>query len=145
MINWSKLSFNCKYLHVEVHQDERKSYLQLPQPTQLNCCMDIDAKNVLWGLVGEAAPPQGVFPLEPVAVFVGKEKLSSGSEDILRYWCQQKVAREVLAHKKVKALQMGQFDEVEWQAVHHVLQAVPRMFQIWACKQVIGVAGTNEM
>lgn len=105
---------------------ERTICSYLGQPTKL--LHGIDAMNVLWGLVSEAARPQGVFPLEAVAVFVGKEKLTSGSEDILRYWCQRKVAREVLVHKKVKALQTDQFDEVEWQAVHHALQAIPRMF-----------------
>eukprot|EP00956_Cyclotella_meneghiniana_P011372 scaffold15956_cov32-Cyclotella_meneghiniana.AAC.5 len=41
------LSFDCEYFHVEAHQDEHKAYLQLERPTQLNCCMDIKAKNVL--------------------------------------------------------------------------------------------------
>ena len=42
-------------------------------------------------------------------------------------------------------LQPEQFKEGEWPAVHKALQNVPRMFQLWACKQVNGVAGTNEM
>jgi hypothetical protein len=47
---------------------------------------------------------------------------------------------------KVNVLQPDQFDEVEWPAVYKALNTdVPRMFQIWACKQVTGVAGTNEM
>ena len=29
--------------------------------------------------------------------------------------------------------------------MYKTLNDVPRMFQIWACKQVCGVAGTNEM
>ena len=58
-------------------------------------------------------PPQGIFPLEPVAVIVGKEKLTSGSEDILRFWCQKKEAREVLSHWKVKVLQPDAFEEVD--------------------------------
>ena len=145
MINCSKLSFDCKYFHVVAHQDERKAYLQLARPTQLNCCTDITAKNVLWGLVGETVPPQGIFPLEPVAVVVGREKLMSGSEDILQFWCQKKEAREVLSHQKVRVLQPGAFEVVDWRAVYQTLNVVPRMFQIWACKQVCGVAGTNKM
>eukprot|EP00956_Cyclotella_meneghiniana_P026063 scaffold55552_cov75-Cyclotella_meneghiniana.AAC.2 len=95
-----------------------------------------------------ALPPQSVFPLalEAVAVFAGKEKLTSGSEDTLRYWCHRKLVKEVLSHTKVKVLQPDQFEEVEWEAVYKALTSdVPRMFQIWACKQVCGVAGTNEM
>jgi hypothetical protein len=107
--------------------------------------MDHTAKGTLWGLEGGELPPQGVFPLEPIAVFAGKEKLTSGSEDWLRFWCQRQVAKEVLAHEKVGVLQPDQFEEVEWQAVYQALTEVPRMFQLWACKQMTGVAGTNEM
>jgi hypothetical protein len=39
MINCGKLSFGCTYLHVPAHRDDRKSFQQLPRPTQLNCCM----------------------------------------------------------------------------------------------------------
>jgi hypothetical protein len=92
------------------------------------------------GLEGEVLPPQDVFPLEPLAVFVGKEKLTSGSEDLLRFWCQRKVAKVALADKKVQVLQGDQFEEVEWPSVHKALNDVPRMFQVWACKQVCGVA-----
>ena len=126
MIHCSNLSFDCEYFHVEAHQDERKAYLQLERPTQLNCCMDIKAKNVLWGLVGEMVPAEGIFPLESVAVVVRREKLTSGSEDILRFWCQRKEEREVLAHRKVKVLQPDVFDEVDWRAVYQTLNDVPR-------------------
>jgi hypothetical protein len=55
------------------------------------------------------------------------------------------VAKEALAHEKVKVLQQEVFEEVEWPAVNKALTDVPRMFQLWACKQVTSVAGTNEM
>ena len=96
--------------------------------------MDKGAKAQLWGLEGSALPPQEVFPLELVAVFVGKDKMTSGSEDILRFWCQKKHAREVLAHKMVNVLQPDQFEEVKWEAVYTALNDVPRMFQVWAWK-----------
>jgi hypothetical protein len=133
MINCSKLSFGCTYLHVPAHQDDRKSFQQLPRPKQLNCCMDAGAKRELWGLEGNTLPPQSIFLLEPLAVFVGKDKLklTSGSEDLLRYWCHRKMARIVLAHEKVNVLQQDQFDEVEWPAAYESLSVdVPRMFQI---------------
>lgn len=104
MVNCSNISFDCLYFHVEAHQDDREAYHKLLRPSQLNCCMDTDAKNVIWGLVGEELPPMDVFPLEPVAVFVGREKLTSGSDDELRFWCQRQEARRILAHEKVKVL-----------------------------------------
>jgi hypothetical protein len=36
-----------------------------------------------------------------------------------------------------------QFDLVDWEMVHGALNRVPRMFQIWACKQVMNIAPTN--
>ena len=130
---------------MQAHQDDWKSYQQLPRPTQLNCCMDRDAKQVLWGLEGTELPPQCVFSLEPVAVFVGKKKLTSRLEETLRFWCNRKFAKEVLADPKVMVLQPDEFEEVEWQSVYKALMEAPRMFQIWACKQTTGCAGTNKM
>jgi hypothetical protein len=71
MIHCSNFSFDVTYNHVEAHQDDQKAYHDLERHSQLNCCMDINAKNVIWGLEGVDLPPQEVFPLEPVAVFVG--------------------------------------------------------------------------
>lgn len=37
------------------------------------------------------------------------------------------------------------FDEVAWRIVHDTLSnQVPRLFQQWACKQVMRIAGTND-
>ena len=35
------------------------------------------------------------------------------------------------------------FREVAWRQVYDTLHSVPRLFQLWACKQVTVVAGTN--
>lgn len=123
------------------------SYHKLQRRSQLNCLMDTNAKNVIWGLEGKELPPHDVFPLEQVAVFVGNEKMTSGSEDYIRFWfwCQRIVAHQVFAHKKVKVLTPSQFDEVHWESVYQALSEVPRLFALWACKQVMEIAGTNVM
>ncbi len=36
------------------------------------------------------------------------------------------------------------FRMIAWRHVHDALLAVPRMFQIWAAKQVTNIAGTNS-
>jgi hypothetical protein len=37
------------------------------------------------------------------------------------------------------------FDEVDWPHVHRTLnEEVPRLFQVWACKQVMNIAATNK-
>lgn len=71
--------------------------------------MHIAAKNVIWGLEGEDIPPQDAFLLEPIAVFVGKEKMTSGSEDKL-LWCEWKLAKQVLVEDKVTVFDGEQFD-----------------------------------
>ena len=35
-----------------------------------------------------------------------------------------------------------EFDSIDWVSVQAALQTVPRLYQIWACKQVMGIAGT---
>ena len=37
-----------------------------------------------------------------------------------------------------------EFDYVDWEMVYDFLRKVPRLFQVWACKQVMGIAGTME-
>ena len=145
LVNCADLSFNIEYRHVKAHQDDKLGYHKLPRHSQLNCCMDTNAKNELWGLDAEELPIQEMFPLEPVAVFVGKEKITSGSEDNLHFWCHHKLARKVMAEEKVSVMQPEEFDEVAWRQVYDAQHEVPRLFSLWACKQVMGVAGTNEM
>jgi hypothetical protein len=36
------------------------------------------------------------------------------------------------------------FNLVDWEMVHKTLHGVPKLFQQWACKQVMGIAGTME-
>lgn len=78
-------------------------------------------------------------------VFVGKNKLMSGSKDLLWFWCHSNIVKETLAYEKVNVLQPDQFEEVKWPVVNKALHNVPRMFQCWACKQVTDVAETNQM
>eukprot|EP00956_Cyclotella_meneghiniana_P022017 scaffold40896_cov41-Cyclotella_meneghiniana.AAC.6 len=145
MIHCRQFTFMTEYTHVDAHQDEKEAYVNLTRKSQLNCCMDSLAKKVIWLLMGEDLPAQEMLPLEPLAVFVGREKMTSGSEDNIRFWCHRQLAKETMAHKKVKVFDETQFEEVHWRSCYGALVAAPRMFQIWACKQAMGVAGTNEM
>jgi hypothetical protein len=39
----------------------------------------------------------------------------------------------------------GAFDKVDWPNVHRTLnKEVPRLFQVWACKQVMNISATNK-
>lgn len=47
---------------------------------------------------------------------------------------------------KASTVQKNLFEEfnfVDWEMVHHTLHKVPRMFQIWAMKQVMNIAQAN--
>ena len=94
MINCNDLTFDLHYSHVRAHQDDSTLYALLSRPAQLNCNMDIKAKRVIWGLDGDELPPQEVFPLEAVSVFVGQEKMTSDTSDSLRFWAHQQLARD---------------------------------------------------
>ena len=143
MIHCNSFSFSSKYCHVKAHQDDHLAYSRLAREAQLNCQVDHYAKEVIWGLQGTIPPPQEMLPLEPVAIFAGKQKVTSGSDKYLRFWVHRSIAKKVFA--KLKILQPEQFEEVAWEPVYDVLHEVPRLFQLWGCKQVMDIAGTNEM
>jgi hypothetical protein len=45
--------------------------------------------------------------------------------------------------KSLPLLSAKAFEAIDWPNVYYVLHHVPRLFQLFACKQVTGVAGTN--
>jgi hypothetical protein len=59
------------------------------------------AKEVIWDLDGEDLPPQGVFPLEPVAIFVGQEKMTSDTAESLRFLEHLKLAQQTFYTNKI--------------------------------------------
>jgi len=94
MVNCSSLTFALVYLHVRAYQDDDVAYHLLSRPLQLNCMVDLEAEDMIWGLEGEELPPQEVFPLEPVTVFVCQEKMTSDAAKCLRFWAHQKLAEQ---------------------------------------------------
>ena len=44
-----------------------------------------------------------------------------------------------------EVLNIRQFDAIAWGAVYTGLNSVPTLFQLWACKQVWDIAGTNYL
>ena len=113
----------------------------LLRPSQLNCVCGIHAKRVVWGLNGNKLSHQEVFPLEPVAVFLEQEKITSDTSKEIRFWAHQTLAKETFF--KLGLMSVSSFREVAWRQVNDTLHAVPWLFQLWACKQVTDVAGTN--
>jgi hypothetical protein len=68
--------------------------------------------------------------------------MTSNTGSSIRYHAHKHLAREELAAAGVLTFQ--QFNRVDWEGVHSALTTVPRMFQVWVCKQVWGIAATNR-
>jgi hypothetical protein len=141
MVHCSDLSFRRLYSHVKAHQDDNIQYRDLSRPAQLNCQMDYHTKKAIWeaGLVDEEITQR--FPLEPVCIFLGKNKLTSDKGDALRFWVNRKLAKEWFYEHNILYAQA--FDKVDWESVHSSLWRVPWLFQIWECKQVMGISPAN--
>jgi hypothetical protein len=141
MVNCSDLSFCRLYSHVKANQDDNIQYGDLLRLAQLNCQIDYHAKKAIW----EADPVDEEitqrFPLEPVCVFLGKNKLTSDKGDALKAWVNKKLSKECFYERDILYAQA--FDKVDWESVHSSLWRVPRLFQIWACKQVMGIPPDN--
>ncbi len=80
-----------------------------------------------------------LFPLEPIGIFVGREKLSSETGPRLRFHAHRQLAKSLFHRKKI--LSSKEFKEVDWESVHRMLHSVPKLFQVWAAKHVLGMAG----
>ena len=67
--------------------------------------------------------------------------MSSDTGARIRFWAHKKWTEEVFLNQKI--LLPNQFKKMDWEMVHTGLHGLPQIFQIWACKQVMGVARTN--
>jgi hypothetical protein len=141
MVNCSNLTFSRIFAHVRAHQDNNTSYENLCRPAQLNCHMDYLAKKAIWDANPGDDEGNISFPLEPVCVFLGKKKLTSEKDIALRFWAHRSLAKINFQDRKILSNQ--EFDTVDWEMIYAGLRRVPRMFQIWACKQVMNLAPTN--
>jgi hypothetical protein len=140
MLNCEGLSFKREFSHVAAHQDDGKDYDELSRESQLNCQMDFYAKQaILEGSYGHDTPSKR-FPLEPICIFLGRNKLTSDKGDRLRYWAHKQIAKDSFYESKIM---FEEFDLVDWEMVYIALHNVPRMFQIWAMKQVMNIAPAN--
>ncbi len=134
LVNCGSLSFDCIYLHIWAHQDDKISYQDLSQPSQLNCLMDFYAKKTLWDLQPMHLPVQQPFLLEPVCIFADARKISVDMCHQLHFLANHKLARDRFHQMDILYSQV--FDLVDWEMIFQKLWDVPKMFQLWACKQV---------
>jgi hypothetical protein len=144
LVNCSNLSFARYYSHVQAHQDDAVDYSNLLRPSQLNAYTDFNAKQALWDLQPTHLPSKQAFPLEPVCIFAELLKITADMGHYVRFMAHCCLACNRLHQLDIQSPQ--NFDRVDWEMVYKMLHEVPRMFQQWACKQVMvmGIAGTME-
>jgi hypothetical protein len=143
LVNCANLSFAVMFEHIEAHQDDRMNFHHLSRPAQLNCAVDAGAKRRLLEADAMEQPVWWKFHLEPIVCYVEKNKMTTDTGDAIQFWAQRQSAREALVDGKV--LYEHQFNLIAWEAVCAGLHGVPQMFQLWACKQVWDIAGTNSL
>jgi hypothetical protein len=142
MLHCQNLSFKRLFSHVSAHQDDLKDWEDLTFEEQRNCSCDFAAKRSLQETFVNGPQPQQAFPLETASLFINQHKIGTESGPMIRYAAQLQEAKVVFAERGV--LRDDQFDLVDWPHVHNTLREVPKMFQIFACKQVFGVAAVNR-
>jgi hypothetical protein len=88
-------------------------------------------------------PQQEVFLLEPICMFGEGTKMMSDAEPHIPYVAGQQVAHSFF--HETSWMFTNAFDEVDWLNVCRTLsEEVHRLFQVWACKQVMNISATNK-
>ena len=129
--------FRCTYHHVKAHQDDNLRWDQLSRVSQLNCACDAAAKKRIHEFL-PTAYPQRPLPHEKVMMIVENIKATSNTDETLRFAAHKQEARSLL--DKLQLLPKTHFEEVAWKEVHSTLHTLPKMFQLFAGKQVFGVS-----
>jgi hypothetical protein len=78
--------------------------------------------------------------LEPVCVFAVDSEVTPDDTNSLRFWAQQKLVKE--RFEALHIFHHNAFEMVNWEIVYRTLRRVSKLFQLWANKQVMGIAGT---
>ncbi len=83
-----------------------------------------------------------MFPFKSVGVFVQGEKMTYDTGGHIRHRAHHQLARTY--YREHNLLSHEQFDAIDWKSVHNMLHNLRRLFQLWASKHVLGIAGTMK-
>ena len=98
-------------MHVKAHQDNNAAFTKLSRKSQLNCICNHAAK-VRIAIDGLEALISGkMFPMEPIVIFVGDQKMTSDTGDQIRFWAHRHLARQY--YQDHNLLSSNQFDYVD--------------------------------
>jgi hypothetical protein len=92
-VNCRDLMFSVHYSHIKVHQDDTTAFDKLSWKLQLNCICNHLTKQCLNDGVIKPKGGSQLFPLEPIGIFMGAEKLSSETGPLLQFHAHHQPAR----------------------------------------------------
>jgi hypothetical protein len=128
------------YLHAKAHQDENGSFDKLSWKAQLNCICNHKANQRITADGIEGAVSSWMFPLKPIGLFVHGEKMTSETGELIQFRAHHQLARTFYHEQMI--LSYIQYNSVRWISVHNTLHDLPWLFQVWATKHILGIAGT---
>ncbi len=68
--------------------------------------------------------------------------MTSETGEHIHFWAHIQLACQYYHDHKL--LSFDQFDQVNWKSIHRTLHGLPRLFQLWASKHVLGIVGTMK-
>jgi hypothetical protein len=68
--------------------------------------------------------------------------MTSETGDHICYWAHHHLAQQY--YRDHKLLSFEQFDSVDRKSIHCTLHNLPRLFQLWAAKHVLGIVGNMK-
>jgi hypothetical protein len=142
MVHCPGLLFTTHFLHIKAHQDDQKLFSKLCRKAQLNCICDHAGKQRIAADGLNNTTTCRMFLLEPIGLFVGGQKMTSETGEHIRFWAHLQLACKYYSNHKL--LSFEQFDLVDWKSIHRTLHSLLRLFQLWASKHVLGIAGTMK-
>jgi len=143
LVNCRDITFSLLYSHVKAHQDDSTDFNCLSKKSQLNCVCDYMAKeDIRTTSMSDHLPKSSPFPLEPICMFVEGEKITSDTTTQISFSAHRQLAKAFFKSQDI--LSNKQFEEVDWPSVHGTLNSLPKLFQLWASKHVLDVAGTRK-
>ncbi len=142
LVNCHELIFTFHYSHVKAHQDDNVTFDKLSRKSQLSCICNHLAKQRISNLAQLQQRGKYLFPLKEIGAFIKGKKLSLDASLQIRFHAHHQLARKLFLWKKI--LSGEGFGEVGWDSVHGALHSVLRLFQVWASKHVLGIAGTMK-
>ncbi len=142
LVHCRDLSFTTHYLHIKAHQDNNTMFAQLSRNAQLNCICDQAAKQRIVIDGAEGPVLSQMFPLEPIGLFVDGKKMTLETGNQIQFWARHQLAREFYRNQNI--LSHVQFNAIDLTSINRTLHNLPRLFQVWAAKHVLGIAGTMK-